>query len=354
MTRPEHHWWPLAPGAALRPGRPLARTLLGLPIVLFRDAEGRAVALPDRCPHRHAPLSAGRVVGGEIECPYHGWRFDGQGRCTRVPGLDDDPCQGRAPLSPACAVTEAAGLVWACLAPLPGGPGPTLPAHHDLPQDVFFMDHEVACGVAEAAENFLDGFHTPFVHAGWIRHDSRRQHITASVHRLGDTGVEARYRDEGRQSGLISRWLERERAESFGRFRLPGLAEIEYRDRRGPTLVVSAWLMPSGQPGPLGPDRLRLQARIATRRGWLPAGFKALVLRRLFGVILRQDQRILEATAAGSARYARAAGALPGLPAGWMAPQRSTPLDLLGPAIRRLLAGEPLDADVEREIRARL
>ncbi len=60
------------------------REILGEPVVLGRDADGRAFALRDICPHRAVPLSAGRIVdnNGEqtVECPYHGWRYGTQGR----------------------------------------------------------------------------------------------------------------------------------------------------------------------------------------------------------------------------------------------------------------------------------
>ena len=61
---------------------PLARTFLDEPVVLFRDAEGTPNALADRCPHRFAPLSKGKLVDDAIQCPYHGLRFGGDGRCV--------------------------------------------------------------------------------------------------------------------------------------------------------------------------------------------------------------------------------------------------------------------------------
>ena len=87
MTHRLRHWWPLALRYKLGDRHPLARTLLGVPLVLFRDARGEPAVLLDRYPHRQAPLSAGRLHEGELTRPYHGWRFDGSGRCTRVPGV---------------------------------------------------------------------------------------------------------------------------------------------------------------------------------------------------------------------------------------------------------------------------
>ena len=68
--------------------KPVKLTLQGVPLVLFRGAGGVPAALLDRCPHRNVPLSGDKVQGdGTLECPYHGWRFDGSGACRAVPGL---------------------------------------------------------------------------------------------------------------------------------------------------------------------------------------------------------------------------------------------------------------------------
>lgn len=329
MIPPNAYWWPLATIRELSAGRPLARRLHGLPLVLFQDAAGSPVVLPDRCPHRHAPLSAGRVCGGELACPYHGWRFDAAGRCSRVPGLDEGG--SRSPLLPPVPSRVAHGLVWACTAPDGFTPDPVAPA---VPEGLnsFFLVDTVRCSAAEAAENLLDGSHTHFVHAGWIRRDSRRQSVKAEVRRLPD-GIEARYSEEGLQSGLVSSLLEGSRTESFGRFRLPGVAEIEYRGKNGLNLLATAWLTPEDE------NQFRVHVRVATRRGLVPAWLKQLFLRRLFGLILRQDKDILEVTRANHDRFS-ALGAAP--------PLLDSPLDLLGPSIRRLLAGAALEDGVER------
>ena len=62
----------------------LARTLLDEFVVFYRDETGKPVALADRCPHRFAPLSRGKVSGGIIECPYHGLRFNAAGACVSI------------------------------------------------------------------------------------------------------------------------------------------------------------------------------------------------------------------------------------------------------------------------------
>jgi phenylpropionate dioxygenase-like ring-hydroxylating dioxygenase large terminal subunit len=70
---------------------PLARTIAGQKIVLFRDTKGAVVALEDRCAHRQAPLSLGEIVGDNIQCGYHGLTFDRSGSCVRIPSQKQIP-----------------------------------------------------------------------------------------------------------------------------------------------------------------------------------------------------------------------------------------------------------------------
>src|SRR5690606_35659473 len=106
--------------------RPVARTVLGVPLVLFRDGHGRPAALLDRCAHRNVPLSLGRCRDGVVECAYHGWRFDGGGACRAVPGLGGDDPDRPSRRVDAFPVFERDGLVW--VVPTPRGPGDaTLP-----------------------------------------------------------------------------------------------------------------------------------------------------------------------------------------------------------------------------------
>jgi phenylpropionate dioxygenase-like ring-hydroxylating dioxygenase large terminal subunit len=89
--------------------RPLARTILELPVVLFRTQSGKPVALEDKCPHRFMPLSLGRVVGERIQCGYHGAQFDASGACVLVPGQELVPPKARVASYP---LVEKHGYVW--------------------------------------------------------------------------------------------------------------------------------------------------------------------------------------------------------------------------------------------------
>ncbi|KAG2497156.1 hypothetical protein HYH03_004746 [Edaphochlamys debaryana] len=112
------HWWPLMPVSYLRTDRPTPVTLLGMPLVVWRDGKGAWRVFRDRCPHRMAPLSEGRVeADGTLSCSYHGWRFSGSGACTRIPQALDPAaeaaaCSSRRSCATAFPAQEMSGMLW--------------------------------------------------------------------------------------------------------------------------------------------------------------------------------------------------------------------------------------------------
>jgi len=127
-------WWALARSEEVTSAKPINVDLAEQPIVLWRDAEGVARALEDRCPHRRAPLSLGCVLGnGMIQCGYHGWTFDGaSGHLKNIPNLKSEAKFPSLYRAAAFAVTESNGFVRVCLdakaqAPAPSPTGETLP-----------------------------------------------------------------------------------------------------------------------------------------------------------------------------------------------------------------------------------
>ena len=70
--------------------KPVGVRMLGQDFVLFRDSEGKIHCLSNVCAHRGAALADGELKGDCVQCPYHGWQFNGEGRCTRIPSLGVD------------------------------------------------------------------------------------------------------------------------------------------------------------------------------------------------------------------------------------------------------------------------
>ena len=163
---------------------PVAVRLLGDDFVLWRDAAGVPRAAPDRCPHRGTRLSLGRVCGGQIECPYHGWRFDSAGRCVLVPALPEftpSPSHGLAMFR----LSEAHGLLWLHLDAEAVLPRFDAEADGRL-RKLNVGPYDVATSAPRIVENFLDLAHFGFVHEGWL---GDRAHAALADYRIEPTAT---------------------------------------------------------------------------------------------------------------------------------------------------------------------
>lgn len=187
---PMNTWYAAAFSADVG-AQPLARTVCGLPIVLFRTAKGQAVALEDRCIHRGMPFSHGGECEGEIiRCPYHALEFGSDGACTKVPGQDRVPTAARVRSYP---LVDKLGLVWVW-------PGESTLANEDLIahpdchdregwawQPVFL---EIRADWEMLNDNLLDLSHLGIVHKQTIGGNTE-QHGAAIMKtaKVGDRGV---------------------------------------------------------------------------------------------------------------------------------------------------------------------
>ena len=148
--------------------QPLKVKMLRQHFVLFRDAQGDAHCLANACPHRGGSLANGMVVDGDIECPYHGMRYGGDGLCTRIPSL------GRSTRPPARAkvdsypVQEKYGLIFVFLGDLPEEERPPImdvPQWDDPKYRFTIKDNLINANYGVVMENGLDTTHTEFVHS---------------------------------------------------------------------------------------------------------------------------------------------------------------------------------------------
>ncbi|MGI9599321.1 MAG: Rieske 2Fe-2S domain-containing protein [Acidimicrobiales bacterium] len=157
------HWHPVARSDGIDAG-PVGVELLGRPIVVYRSAVGMATVASDRCPHRGSPLSLGSYEPDGLACPYHGLRFDGDGRCVAFPARPDARLPGRLNLDVVRTI-ERHGLVWACLDE-PIDPKPPDWATFDREGMQTFQIGPVRWAVcaSRVAENFNDLAHFSTIH----------------------------------------------------------------------------------------------------------------------------------------------------------------------------------------------
>lgn len=148
--------------------RPLARRILDEPIVLFRTASGLVAALLDRCPHRHLPLSMGKIVGEDIECGYHGMQFGANGRCRAIPSQTLVPPSAQVRAYPVC---ERYGWVWIWMGEADAADDETIPDFGKLVDPAFAAvgkTNHVRASYRLLIDNLLDLSHVGFVHTSTI------------------------------------------------------------------------------------------------------------------------------------------------------------------------------------------
>lgn len=187
-------WHPIAVSSLLGK-KPLERRLCGERMVLFRDAAGRARAIAAKCPHRGANMAGGRVVRGCIECPYHGWTFDGAGRCVRVPSNADGADIPASFATRSYEIIEQQGIIWAHVgdpAKAPAPP-PTLAVLDDPDYRRFDVEQVVPGPFDWWVENFLNIAHITFTHARTYGGDNPVVEEFPVDHWPGDLGFSTRF-----------------------------------------------------------------------------------------------------------------------------------------------------------------
>jgi len=142
----------------------MRRILLDEPVLLYRKDDGTAVALEDRCCHRQAPLSMGKLIGNVVKCPYHGLEFDPTGKCVRVPSQEKVPASAKVRAYP---LIEKNHWLWIWM----GDPAKADPS---LIEDFHWLDDpgwryggnylHVDANYLLLVENLLDTTHLTFLH----------------------------------------------------------------------------------------------------------------------------------------------------------------------------------------------
>jgi phenylpropionate dioxygenase-like ring-hydroxylating dioxygenase large terminal subunit len=210
-----NHWYVAASDSEV--GRkPLARMILGEPVVLFRTEDGKAVAFEDRCVHRHLPLSMGKLIGDTLQCHYHGLQFGADGRCVRIPGQDHIPAAAKVKTYP---VVERYHWLWIWMG------DPALANPEEITDFHWFDDPNwgakasylhVEANWQLVVDNLLDLTHLAFVHETTIGNAALAEHAAVKVTRGADNVVVTRwiidqeppptFKKVGGFTGHVDRW----------------------------------------------------------------------------------------------------------------------------------------------------
>jgi phenylpropionate dioxygenase-like ring-hydroxylating dioxygenase large terminal subunit len=292
-----NRWWPVFESRDLPAGRPVGIRRLGEDLALWRDAEGAAHLFVDRCPHRGAALSKGFVRGSELQCWYHGFRFDGTGQCAAVPAEGpDSPLPARVSIT-SYPVREEVGLIWAYIGETDLFPAPPLRLPDELSQPdewSFFIARATwQANWLLVFDNLLDPMHGSYLHASsyTLRYGSKEDRMR--VRDLSDGFVVEREQ----QRGVNFDWTELHDNGSLW-VRL----DIPYPKTAGPggPFRILGWATP------IDAERTRVYfLRLRHVAGWQRALWRFLYKARLEANhwrVLEQDRAILESQRGVSSR----------------------------------------------------
>lgn len=181
-----NQWYFACLSSELKGDKLVAKIIAGEPVVLFRDKDGVAATLRDICPHRGIPLSHGRRIDGEVECPYHGWKFSSQGVCTEIPSIATGQTFECTKIKVRkYSSYEFQGMVWIFLAedkvadPVAEAFAPKPPSVPFLPKNARPRFVEIAdfpCAIDHAVIGLMDPAHGPFIHKSWFWRSSKSIH----------------------------------------------------------------------------------------------------------------------------------------------------------------------------------
>jgi phenylpropionate dioxygenase-like ring-hydroxylating dioxygenase large terminal subunit len=286
-------YWQIAAKARDLGRKPLRVFVDELHLVLFRAASGKIGALEDRCAHRNAPLSQGRVCGERLQCPYHGWQYDTDGKLVDVPALREGNTTIRVAHYQA---VESQGFIWIAPGATPGAPPPTFPHYGERGWTSFVMQTRFHGTVEACLENFLDCPHATFVHRYWFRAPTARP-VRAVVRTLAD-GAVAEFFDEPRKKSLVW-WLLAPRGGAMrhtDRYIQPAMSRVDYEFPSGLHYIISSSCT----------RRTATETEVFTvmsfRWGWLGPLIR-LYFEPLSRRIIRQDVAMLDAQQSNIERF---------------------------------------------------
>ena len=290
-------YWYIAAKSKELGSQPISRTLLGEPLVLFRGKDGSPAALIDRCAHRNMALSLGQVRNGCVQCPYHGWKYGADGKCSEIPSLSVNssiPPNARVRAYP---VEESDGVVWVYLGLQTPKPLPRFPHCMESGWMTFTMKTRFPANALACLENFLDCPHTTYVHRGWFR--SNEAHKVNAKVRYGKESVEVEFFNERDAKSVVSRLLfpSNEKMTHTDKFFMPATSRVDYVFSSGRHFIITS------QCTPISEHETEVYTVITFRFGRI-SPLVRLFFEPLCRRIIRQDVDILHAQSEQLRRFA--------------------------------------------------
>jgi phenylpropionate dioxygenase-like ring-hydroxylating dioxygenase large terminal subunit len=206
-------WYPVTFSEDLPKNIPYSFSLYDRPLVIFRNNEGKLGCLCDRCPHRATRLSDGQIIDGKLECLYHGWQFDSEGKCVRMPQLPTDktiPSNARAESYP---IVDRQGIIWIWASKAETADFSIIPTIEAVEKpEVISMDYVIDLPYDQTylIENVIDVAHIHIAHDG-MRGGGKREYakpIEFEILASSVVGIRSRYRSLGATNKLVGASLD--------------------------------------------------------------------------------------------------------------------------------------------------
>lgn len=179
-------WYVFGWDKEVGPSDLFSRTIIGIPVLMYRAEDGTLVAMEDRCCHRGAPLSVGRREGDCVRCMYHGLKFDPTGQCIEAPAQQRIPPQARVRTFP---VVERNRWIWIWMGDAEAADPALIPDTRWLDDPAWrsldgYIHYDV--NYLLIADNLLDFSHLPFVHPTTLGGSEDYAGVQPKVERLDD------------------------------------------------------------------------------------------------------------------------------------------------------------------------
>lgn len=227
--RKEDYWYVVAESHEIGLNQVVSRSLMGEWLAVFRDQSGKLAALQDKCLHRTAQISRGKVTEGKLQCPYHGWTYNSDGQVTHIPSMGPTFKAG-SKCSKTYPVIEQEGYIYVRLSDAVEGVKPfSMPCHKAEGYTTIRLQNLFRNNVTNCAENFVDIPHTTFVHPKIFR-DAKHEKFGALIQRE-DGRVKVTYKNEKKNFGWFS-WFLNPSGEEIGHtdeFFVPNITSVHYR-----------------------------------------------------------------------------------------------------------------------------
>lgn len=211
----------------------LARVILKEPVVLYRRLDGTPVALEDRCAHRRLQLSMGHLVGDDLQCRYHGLRYDCTGKCIKIPGQKTIPKNLRVRSYP---IVERHKFIWIWMGAAERADESKIPDFHLLDDPAWCPTgdrYHVPANYQLIIDNLCDLSHVAYLHSAYTGNEPVGELARIKTKRSFEPGDEwvrgqrwtydvepaQTYKTFGHYDGNIDRW-------QIYEFRPPGFFRI--------------------------------------------------------------------------------------------------------------------------------